>query len=113
MLTADEEITLEHEWKAEFETAQAPDFTLNDGSGEILTSDCARQAHYAWADIPRELVKRWAAAARRRRARAQGAESGASLEKMQEKTPGAASGIRGKEQNLRSEQSNPTAAALK
>jgi hypothetical protein len=61
----------------EFETAQAPDFTLNDGSGEILAGDCARAAHYAHHDIPRELVKRWSAAARRRRAKAIGKEDDA------------------------------------
>ena len=68
-LTADEKVTLEAEWKAEFERAQAPDFTLNDGSDEMLVGDCARAAYYRWADIPRELVKRWTA--RRRRGRQQ------------------------------------------
>jgi hypothetical protein len=77
VLTAEERATLEREWKADFETAQADDFLVNDGSGELLKGDCARAAHYAWADIPTALVKRWAAAARRRRARAQGAASGA------------------------------------
>jgi hypothetical protein len=69
LLTADEKATLEAEWKMEFERGAGPDFTLNDGSGEILGGDCARAAHYAWADIPRELVKRWEKAARRRRGR--------------------------------------------
>ena len=69
LLTADEKATLEREWKAEFQTAQAPDFTLSDGSGELLKGDYARAAHYAWADIPRELVKRWTSAERRRRLR--------------------------------------------
>jgi hypothetical protein len=70
LLTADEKITLEAEWKAEFETAQAPDFTLSDGRDELLVGDCARAEYYRWADIPRELVKRWSSAARRRRAKA-------------------------------------------
>jgi hypothetical protein len=69
LLSEAEKVTLEREWRQEFQTAQAPDFTVNDGSGEILVGDCARAAHYAWADIPRELVKRWSAAVRRRRAR--------------------------------------------
>jgi hypothetical protein len=75
MLTEAERITLEAEWKAAFAEAQAPDFTLNDGSGEILVGDCARAAHYAHHDIPREEIKRWSAAARRRRARQQRAPS--------------------------------------
>jgi hypothetical protein len=66
VLTEAEKAALEAEWKMEFETAQAPDFTLNDGSGEILAGDCARAAHYAHHDIPRELIKRWQAAGRRR-----------------------------------------------
>jgi len=69
LLSEAEKVTLEREWRQEFQTAQAPDFTVNDGSGEILVGDCARAAHYAWADIPRELVKRWSAVVRRRRAR--------------------------------------------
>jgi hypothetical protein len=68
-LSADEKVTLEAEWKVEFEAAQAPDFALNDGSGEILAGDCARAAHYRGADIPDKLVKRWGKAERRRRAR--------------------------------------------
>ena len=69
LLTTDEKTALEAEWKAEFEKAQAPDFTLNDGGGELLVGDCARAAHYRWADIPDKLVKRWTAARRRRERR--------------------------------------------
>jgi hypothetical protein len=68
-LTSDETIALEAEWKREFATAQSADFTINDGRGELLKGDVARVAHYAWADIPRELIKRWEKAERRRRAR--------------------------------------------
>jgi len=68
-LSEAERAVLEHEWKATFTEAQPDDFTLSDGSGEILRGDCARAAHYAWADIPRELVKRWTSAERRRRLR--------------------------------------------
>ena len=85
-LTPEEQITLEHEWKVEFDRAQAPDFTLNDGSDELLKGDCARAAHYRWADIPAALIRRWQAAARRR-ARARGA--------AQENAPGEASGAEG------------------
>jgi hypothetical protein len=69
LLRVDERVELEREWKAEFETAQAPDFTLNDGSGELLKGDCARAEYYRHHDIPRELVKRWEKAERRRRLR--------------------------------------------
>jgi hypothetical protein len=68
VLTADERAELEAEWKTAFAEAVAPEFTLNDGNG-ILVGDCARAAHYAHHDIPDKLVKRWSAAARRRRAR--------------------------------------------
>jgi hypothetical protein len=69
LLSADEKAVLEAEWREEFEKAQAPDFTLHDGSDEILVGDCARTAYYRWADIPRELIKRWTAARRRRERR--------------------------------------------
>ena len=49
--------------------AQSDDLTLSEGGGELLKGDCARTAHYAHHDIPRELVRRWSAAERRRRAR--------------------------------------------
>jgi hypothetical protein len=90
LLTETERITLEAEWKEAFAEAQAPDFTLNDGSGELLVGDCARQAHYVWADIPRELIKRWTTAARRRRGRPSGAASGAESTAESEKAPTAA-----------------------
>jgi hypothetical protein len=110
MLTPEEQLTLEHEWRLEFGRAAAADFSVNDGNGELLVGDCARQAHYAWADIPRELVKRWTAAARRRvRARA------ASPETAQENAPGVASSTEGEEEGktgLRSD-SNATAETLK
>jgi hypothetical protein len=69
LLSAGELGTLETEWKAAFREAQAPDFTLNDGSGELLKGDCARLAHYEHHDIPRELVRRWEKAERRRRSK--------------------------------------------
>jgi len=68
-LAAEEKAELERAWEMEFERAQAPDFTLNDGSGEILTGDRARGAHYEHHDIPTALVKRWTAARRRRERR--------------------------------------------
>jgi hypothetical protein len=70
-LTEVERAELEHEWKAAFQEAQAPDFTVNASDAELLKGDCARAAHYDHHDIPRELVKRWEKAARRQRARAE------------------------------------------
>jgi len=67
LLSAGEKDVLETEWKVAFTEAQEVAFTVNDGTG-ILKGDCARIAHYRWADIPNTLVKRWTAAARRRRA---------------------------------------------
>ena len=77
LLSEAERAELECEWKAAFQEAQAPDFTVNDGSGELLRGDCARAAHYAWADIPRELVKKWSAARRRRERRSASSEAAA------------------------------------
>ena len=71
LLTAEETVTLEREWKAEFKKAQAPDFSMNIGDGEVLHGELARVAHHRWADIPYELTKRWTAAVRRRRPRAE------------------------------------------
>jgi|SRR5215471_5630501 len=68
-LTPVEKDALEVEWKVEFERAQAPDFTVDDGNGELLRGDCARAEYYAHHDIPRELVRRWTAARRRRERR--------------------------------------------
>jgi hypothetical protein len=96
LLSADERVTLETEWKAAFREAQAPDFTLNDGSGEILVGDCARRAHFAHHDIPRELIKRWERAERRRRSRAVRNLPA----ELQAKAPDVASGVRGEEENM-------------
>ena len=93
LLTETERITLEAEWKEAFVAAQPADFSLNDGSGEILMGDCARAAHYRHHDIPRELVRRWTAAARRR-ARARGAPPA----KAQENALGVASVVEGEEE---------------
>ena len=71
LLTAEEKVTLEREWKMEFQKAQAPDFSINTGDGEVLHGELARIAHLKWADVPYELVRRWTAAVRRRRPRAE------------------------------------------
>jgi hypothetical protein len=68
LLSVGEKVALECEWKVEFAKAQAPNFTLNDGH-EVLRGELAQAAHYRWADIPRELIRRWQTAERRRRGR--------------------------------------------
>jgi hypothetical protein len=48
-------------WRQEFEQAQTPGFTLSVSADRILKGAAARAAHYAWADIPSELVEQWSA----------------------------------------------------
>jgi hypothetical protein len=56
-----ERAVLEDEWRAEFDAAWAPGFTLNAGGGELLTGSRARAAHLRWADVPHGLVVAWTA----------------------------------------------------
>src|SRR5262245_26953548 len=50
-----EKVEMEREWRHEFETAHARGL---DAAGW--------RQHYAWSDIPRELVKKWTSERRRR-----------------------------------------------
>jgi hypothetical protein len=68
LLGAEEEAELLRDWRHEFERAHRPDFFYV-GRGEILRGAAARRAHYAWSDIPRELLVEWTLE-RRRSARA-------------------------------------------
>ena len=58
------------EWRSEFERAQMPGFGFCvgmrvDGKGaEWLAGQAAREAHYAWADIPASLIEQWRTGAR-------------------------------------------------
>ena len=83
LLGIDEAVQLEAEWRRGFDEAQK------------FSTDAEREQHYREIDLPASLRRRWSAAARRRRARAQGAASGATSEKAQENAPGAASGVEG------------------
>jgi len=78
-LSPGEKEGLETEWEMEFQRAQAPDFSMDGSSGDLLKGDCARAAHYAHHDIPRELVKRWSAARRRRERRSVSLEEAAAI----------------------------------
>jgi len=73
LLSEPEKALLEDEWHREFQRAWKADFFHHTGD-EVLHGIRARRAHYAWADIPAELIEAWTAA-RRRRARPRAAPS--------------------------------------
>ena len=52
------------EWREEFERAQVPGFSfcvgmLIGGGARWLSGQAAREALYAWADIPASLIEQW------------------------------------------------------
>jgi hypothetical protein len=49
------------EWREQFAKAQQPNFTHTMGPGRIFKGEEARAAHYAWANIPVTLIKKWEA----------------------------------------------------
>ena len=53
-------------WRREYERAHGPHFFFCHGPGRFLEGTKARRAQYAWAGIPRELLKEWTAQRRRR-----------------------------------------------
>ena len=61
LLTADARRELLAWWRQEFETAQQDGFTFCQGPGLFLRGIEARRAHFAWADVPAELVEQWSA----------------------------------------------------
>jgi hypothetical protein len=65
LLGAEEAHALEAEWRAAFARAAEPGFWLCLGPGEFLEGQPAKRAHYRWADIPRELVRKWTAERKR------------------------------------------------
>jgi hypothetical protein len=96
VLSETERVALEREWAEEIARGYASNFTYIGGPGEVLHGAVARRKHFEWADIPRELVRRWSVAARRR-ARARGASS----EKAQENAPNAPCSVEGEaEENV-------------
>jgi hypothetical protein len=66
-LGEEERDELEDEWRREFERSYDSHFFYTAAPGEILHGVRARRAHYAWADIPQELVEAWTAERRPRR----------------------------------------------
>jgi len=78
LLTNEERAELEQAWHEYFEQAQRPGFQHcighakpGDTFATWYTGARARAAHYRWAGIPRELIKKWTEA-RQRRSRAIG-----------------------------------------
>jgi hypothetical protein len=67
LVSDEEKEQLLAEWKAEFDKAQARGFALTLGPGAVLYGAAAGRAHYAWADIPGELIEEWTAEHRRRK----------------------------------------------
>lgn len=61
LLGDDERAALEAEWRRQFDRAWQPEFFFCGGPDDFLEGAAARRAHYRWADIPKELVKRWTA----------------------------------------------------
>jgi hypothetical protein len=76
LLTEPECVALEREWYAEFVRCSARDFAIaRPWPQGLLTGAAARRAHYRWADIPAELIKRWTGREpTRRKERARGKE---------------------------------------
>jgi hypothetical protein len=66
LLTESESTELVARWRREFERAWRPGFFHCEGPGAFFHGTIARRKHYAWADIPRALVKEWTAQRRRR-----------------------------------------------
>jgi hypothetical protein len=54
-------------WRRQFERAYEPLFFHCEGPGRYFSGAVGRRKHYRWADIPRSLLKEWAAQRRRRR----------------------------------------------
>jgi hypothetical protein len=57
-------------WRRQFERAYEPLFFHCEGPGRYFSGAVGRRKHYRWADIPRSLLKEWAAQRRRRRSKA-------------------------------------------
>jgi hypothetical protein len=66
LLDVEEKAQLEAEWRGNFESAANPGFALSLAPDEHLTGAAARRALYCWADIPRQLVRKWTAEQRKR-----------------------------------------------
>jgi hypothetical protein len=61
-----ERAELETWWREQYLRAWDPHFFHCEGPGRLFSGAVGRRKHYAWADIPTELVKKWSAEYRRR-----------------------------------------------
>jgi hypothetical protein len=66
LLGEEEAAELVREWRKQFDRAHEPHFFFCQGPGRILEGAPARAHHFAWADIPRALLRQWTAEHRRR-----------------------------------------------
>jgi hypothetical protein len=66
LLGEEEAAALVSEWRRQFERGYEPHFFHCEGPGRLFSGAVGRRKHYAWADIPTELVKKWSAEYRRR-----------------------------------------------
>jgi hypothetical protein len=54
-------------WHEQYLRAWGPHFFHCEGPGRLFTGPIARRKHYAWADIPKNLLMQWTKERRRRR----------------------------------------------
>lgn len=66
LLSETEAHELQTWWREEFERAYRPKFFFCDGPGLFFSGSVARSKHFAWADIPERLVRRWSHERRRK-----------------------------------------------
>jgi hypothetical protein len=67
ILGAAERIELERQWRKDFEKAHSPAFSFCSGPNSFLNGEAAKRAHFEWADVPQELVRRWTAERRQQK----------------------------------------------
>jgi hypothetical protein len=66
VLSAQERVALEAEWRREWDLCHAPDFAIAQAWPDgLLEGRAARTAHLEWADVPMELRRRWRVERRR------------------------------------------------
>jgi hypothetical protein len=68
LLTEEERVELVTWWRQQFERGYEPHFFYCEGPGRLFSGAVARRKHYAWADIPRALLRE-STMQRRRRSR--------------------------------------------
>jgi hypothetical protein len=66
VLSAEERVELEREWKREFDRSWDEHFFYYAGPDKIYSGDDARWAHWLFCDVPPPLLDRWLAEHERR-----------------------------------------------